>query len=251
MRSSPFLAALTAGAVAQQLFAADAHAATVASGALLVLVLPGLALTELLFAPRSLDGPRRLLLVPSLSICVAIVVGIALDAAHVRLDRQSWAVGLGAVAGAAAVAAALHPGRRRKPHRLELRISRRATALATAAALLAVAAATALVVSVRPVGAQHVAGYAGLGLVPAAGGGFDLSVRSVELRRSRFVVVVRARPSERVLVRKTLVLAPNQTWSAHLAQPKGEGVLVAQLDRGRQTAYRSVHVVYEPQEHGP
>jgi hypothetical protein len=251
VRSAIVLAALTGGAVAQQLYAPDVRAATIASGALLVLVLPGLALTELLFAPRSLDGPRRALLVPALSICVAIVAGIGLDAADVRLDRDSWAVVLGAVAGLAAVGAALHPGRRRRPRRLELRVSRHASALAVAAMLLAVAAATALVVSVRPVGAEHVAGYAGLGLVPARSGGFDLSVRSVELERARFAVVVRALPSERVLLRKTLVLEPNQSWSAHLAQPKGKGVLVAQLERGRQTGYRSVHVAYTAQEHGP
>lgn len=251
-RPALLLAAVAAGAGAQQLYASDVRAASVATGALLVLVLPGLALTELLFAPGSLDGPRRLLLVPALSISVAIVAGLALAAAHVRLDRASWAATLGAVTVGVSLAAALHPGRRHGPHRLALRVTRRANALAVAGVLLGVAAAVALLVSVRPVGAEHVAGYATLGLVPAPSGGFELTVQSVELQRTRFDVVVRARPSERVLLRRTLVLDPNQTWSARVAQPAGAGLLVAELERGARTAaYRSVHVRYTPQERGP
>jgi hypothetical protein len=245
------LVLLALAATAQQLLAPGVPVVSVVTGALLVLVLPGLALTELLFAPRSLDGPRRALLVPALSISVAIVAGVALAAAEVRLDRGSWAAALGAVAVATSLAAALHPGRRRRARGLRVRVTRRANALAVAGTFLAAAAAAALVVSVRPVGAEHVAGYAALGLVPGRLGGFGLSVRSVELRRTRFTVVVRAQPSEQVLLRRTLVLDPNETWSAYVAQPPGTGTLVADLERGGRPAYRSVHVVYGPREQGP
>lgn len=251
MRSIALLV-LAAAAADQQLLAPDVRVASIATGALLVLVLPGLALTELLFAPGSLDGPRRMLLVPALSISVAIVVGLVLAAAHVRLERESWAAALGAVAVVTSLAATLHPGRRRRASRLRLQVTRRANALVVAGTFLAAAAAVALVVSVRPVGAEHVAGYATLGLVPARTGGFELTVRSVELQRARFVVVVRAQPSEHVLLRRTLVLDPNGAWSSHVEQPRGTGMLVADLGRGAQPAYRSVHVVYGPQEeHGP
>jgi hypothetical protein len=245
------LVLVTAAAGIQQLLVPDLRVASVVTGALLVLVLPGLALTDLLFAPGSLDGPRRALLVPALSISVAIVLGVVLAAADTRLDRESWAAALGAVAVAASAAAALHPGRRRRVERLELRVTRRANALAVAGAFLAAAAAVALIVSARPVGAEHVAGYATLGLVPAPTGGFDLSVRSVELRRTRFTVVVRIRSSERVLLRRTLVLDPNDEWSAHLATPPGTGMLLADLERGGRPDYRSVHVGYGPRERGP
>jgi hypothetical protein len=250
VRSSGLLLVAVAAA-AQQLLAPDVRVASIATGALLVLVLPGLALTELLFAPGALDRPRRALLVPALSVSVAIVTGVSLAAADVRLDRESWAAALGAVAVAISLAAALHPGRRRRTQSFRLRVTRRANALTVAGILLAAAAAAALAISVRPVGAEHVAGYATLGLVPAPTGGFGLSVRSVELRRTRFAVVVRAQPSERVLLRRTLVLDPNETWSAHVAQPPGTGTLVADLERGGRPAYRRVHVVYGPREQGP
>ena len=77
----------------------------VPGGLLLGLVLPGLVLAPLL-SLRGADRVEKLLFVPALSVVIAIVTGLVVSAAHVRLTMQSWAVALGVVTAMGLVVAA-------------------------------------------------------------------------------------------------------------------------------------------------
>jgi hypothetical protein len=79
-------------------------AAAVAGGLLLGLVLPGLALTAIIFRHRTLSAVERTVLAPALSLAVLVVSGLLLHVADFRLDRVSWTL---AAAGATLAALAL------------------------------------------------------------------------------------------------------------------------------------------------
>ena len=65
----------------------------VPGGLLLAFVLPGLALTELIFRYRVLATVERAVLTPALSMATMIVAGLGVYVAGFRLDRLSWALG--------------------------------------------------------------------------------------------------------------------------------------------------------------
>jgi hypothetical protein len=67
---------------------------TVGAGAA---VLPGLALTDLLFRHRTLSAVERTVLAPALSLAVLVVSGLLLYVAGVKLDRVSWTLAAGGV----------------------------------------------------------------------------------------------------------------------------------------------------------
>src|SRR5947209_17026613 len=68
----------------------------VPAGLLLGLVLPGLVTARLLGRPP-FANVERLLLVPGISISTAVLTGLCLNAARIRLTTDSWAIGLGAI----------------------------------------------------------------------------------------------------------------------------------------------------------
>ncbi len=76
----------------------------VVGGLLLGFVLPGLALTAIIFRNRTLSAVERTVLAPALSLAVLVVSGLLLFAAGFRLDRLSWTL---AAAGATLLALAL------------------------------------------------------------------------------------------------------------------------------------------------
>ena len=76
----------------------------VAGGLLLGLVLPGLALTAIVFRNRTLTAVERTVLAPALSLAVLVVSGLVLYVAGFGLDRTSWTLG---AAGATLLALAL------------------------------------------------------------------------------------------------------------------------------------------------
>jgi uncharacterized membrane protein len=232
------------------------HALGVAAAALLFVVLPGVALAELLFRPGALDGVRRALLVPTLSISAAIVVGVALAESHVRLDRETWALALGSLTVAALAGAMLRTwtspvavpqaaSRRWKPRSL--------AALAAGALLVCATVSAALVVATRPAGAEHVNGYTLLSLLPAAKThALDLQVTSFELRPTRYRLVVRLN-GQRVLLATALTLRTTQSWSGRVARPDRAGIVSADLERwgaGRYVSYRHAHVGIGPAASG-
>lgn len=81
----------------------------VAGGLLLGFVLPGLALTDLLFRHRTLSAVERTVLAPALSLAVLVVSGLLLYVAGVRLDRVSWTLAAAGVTLLALGAAAVPP----------------------------------------------------------------------------------------------------------------------------------------------
>jgi len=101
--STPVLTAVVTVACAAGVLAGP-PATAIPGGLLLGCVLPGLALTALIFRNRTLSAVERTVLAPALSLAVLIVSGLILYVAGVRLDRTSWAL---AAAGVALAALAL------------------------------------------------------------------------------------------------------------------------------------------------
>jgi hypothetical protein len=97
---------LTAVATVLSAAAALAGPAPLAAvgGLLLGFVLPGLALTAIIFRNRTLSAVERTVLAPALSLAVLVVSGLLLYVAGFALNRTSWTL---AVAGATLLALAL------------------------------------------------------------------------------------------------------------------------------------------------
>jgi hypothetical protein len=85
----PVLTAVATLASAAGVLAGPSPAA-VAGGILLGFVLPGLALTEILFRHRTLSPVERAVLAPGLSLATLIVAGLLLYVSGLHLDRTSW-----------------------------------------------------------------------------------------------------------------------------------------------------------------
>lgn len=89
----------------------------VAGGLLLGFVLPGTALTGVLFRGRTLTSIERTTLAPALSMAVVIVAGLVLHACGLGLDRLSWTVATAGVTLLALIVPAVLP--RREPAAVE------------------------------------------------------------------------------------------------------------------------------------
>jgi hypothetical protein len=83
-----FTAVVTVAAGAGVL--AGPAATAVIGGMLLAFVLPGLALTALIFRYRRLTAVERTVLAPALSLAVLVIGGLVLYVAGFPLDRTSW-----------------------------------------------------------------------------------------------------------------------------------------------------------------
>lgn len=64
--------------------------AAVVGGLLLTLVLPGMAVTAVLFRGRDLSAVERVLLAPALSMALLIISGLLMYAVGIDLDRVAW-----------------------------------------------------------------------------------------------------------------------------------------------------------------
>lgn len=208
------------------------HLLDVPAAALLFFALTGASIVSALFRPEALDPVRRALLVPALSVCSSIVAGVALGELNVPLTRANWAYTLGSGAVVVSSIALLRRGRkpvtavtrsRRRPF-----VGRRGLALAGATLVLIGAAVGSLALSVRPIAARHVAGYAALALTPAQDGRFRVFVQSKELKRTAFRLVVRTSAGT-TLRSAAFELPTNGTWSAKVSRPPGSGILMATL----------------------
>jgi hypothetical protein len=87
-RTARVLAAATVAATVAVL--AGPLPAAVAGGLLLATVLPGLALTALLFRGRRLSAVERTVLAPALSLAVLVLGGLLIYVTGFALDRVSW-----------------------------------------------------------------------------------------------------------------------------------------------------------------
>jgi hypothetical protein len=82
---------------------------SVAGGLLLGFVLPGTALTGVLFRGRRLTPVERTVLAPALSMAVLIVAGLLIYLCRIDLDRLSWTVATAGVTLLALIVTALRP----------------------------------------------------------------------------------------------------------------------------------------------
>jgi hypothetical protein len=101
--SAPALTAVATVASAAGVLAGP-RATAVPGGMLLGFVLPGLALTWLIFRNRTLSAVEKTVLAPGLSLAVLIISGLLLYVAGFPLDRTSWTL---AAAGATLAVLAL------------------------------------------------------------------------------------------------------------------------------------------------
>jgi uncharacterized membrane protein len=222
----------------------------VPAGLLLALVLPGLALTAVLFGTRRLSTVERLVLPPALSAAVLVLGGLALFAAGVPLGRVSWTA---LTAGVTVLASAGTLLQRRRQSVTETAMfgtvlvaeRERMTARSAfwrlvplALAVLLVAGAAAL--AVRSTAAGHEP-FTALSLVPAGDRpavvvtvhceedgpvGYSLRVQGANGYQQTFVVT----------------LQPGSTWSRTLDVPR-TGTVTADLFKGTTAVpYRTVHL---------
>lgn len=188
---------------------------------LLLLVLPGYAMTCALFTNARLDGPWWLLLSVGLSVGIGILTALLLDLT-VGLRRSSWTAALTMViVGASAVGAW-----RRRTH---LRSSRRmylpqpgigrAVLLMTSVAVIG----SVLMFSRTPLPAKNVRGYSVLWLIPSTPHGESVIARvgviSGELQTTTYTVEVRDRA--RILLRRQLRLSPGEEWRSSVHTSSG------------------------------
>jgi uncharacterized membrane protein len=109
------LAIVTAGCAALALATPSGSPERVFAALLVVLILPGYALSELLPSVGGRTAGERILLIPALSLTAVILDSAALNAAQVRLDLDSWIVSLTAITLLCGAAGGLG---RRRPMRL-------------------------------------------------------------------------------------------------------------------------------------
>jgi uncharacterized membrane protein len=170
----------------------DAAPVKIGLAALLVLCLPGYALTAVLFPGRAFGWEYRLLLAVALSVAVSVVVGLLLNLTPLGLRGESWAVSLAAFTCASCFAAGrLWPDGGFAFPRLG-RVRRLEIALLAAAALVLTGA---VALARTPLSAPNAQGYTALWLLPGTAGsttGVRVGVASGELRPTSYRLVVRS-----------------------------------------------------------
>jgi uncharacterized membrane protein len=175
---------------------------------LLILVLPGYAASEAVFADRLHDRAARLLVALALSFSIVIVVSLLLYVVRLRLDTDSWAAALAAVTCGAAITATL---RRRVAgaarSRPTCRVRLHAVVLIAAAVLVG---AGAVAFARTPLAAKNVQGYTALWIQPKRSAAVSVGVANDDLRSFRYRLDVRVNSS--VLYQRQFRLAPGEAW---------------------------------------
>lgn len=220
-------------------------------GLLLVLVLPGYALTTALFTPQQLGWAERLLLSMGASIALAIVGSVALRQSGVQLQAPYW-IGLSVVV---TVGAALSVWLMRRPQDvvaeapLQVRLNSSHLVLLGLAVLVTSVAFT---TSRSAASSAIYQGYTILWLTPQEGTTpqrLQLGVTSKELTTTTYTVQIKV--DDQVAQEwPELQLAPHQNWQASLEVPSEQmaqstvEVLLYRLGQP-ETPYR--RVVLRPQ----
>jgi len=187
---------------------------------LLVLVLPGYALTAALFPEQVLRTEERWLVIPGLSVTAAVLGGFVLNWTPWRLSSGSWAMLLGGLTVAASMAALL---RRQKTAPASMR--RLHTAIKPRDALLFGAAALVVVVAVviargGAIG-QPRESFTQLWILPAGEANQDavrLGISNMEPATMSYRLQVYEGP---YTIREwpVIVLEPSEKWEYVLALP--------------------------------
>lgn len=260
---SGFIATL---AIAAALLAAEIASPTVvrvSSAILLLLVLPGLALTRVLFPERRLGAPETVLLSVALSIALAVVGALVLHATPFDLTRGSWAVLL---AGVTVLAALVAQVRAQRDLRLDTsfeRVTKRRDPIPAAprirrqwlinGALLGLALGvgiSAISLARTPLPAKGIEGYTALWLLPGDTGRrtFEVGVQSSELETTRYRLVVRVAGTRVPPYR--FELGTGGRWKARLRVERGfSGTVRALLYRASapDKVYRRVRLLVDTQ----
>jgi Protein of unknown function (DUF1616) len=202
----------------------------------LVLVLPGYALTCVMFLPGEIGRDLRLALSIAFSIGVATVGGLVVQLA-IRLDRPVWITLLALVTVvAAAVALRRRDGMPADTDRPTLRVP-----IVGAFSVLGILAAIAVggwAIAIATEGAHRQASearFSSLWLVPVGAPqtrhSARIGVSNREGGSTAYGLTVKQGP--RIVRRWRLTLAANETWQAMLpgSAIAGSGPVVAQLDR--------------------
>jgi uncharacterized membrane protein len=248
------LAAAAAAALFALAVAAIADSGPLVAVALLplVLVLPGYALTAILFPPGTIDRDLRIVLTASLSIAATALSGLVLQI-FVDLGRGVVAVTLAAIVVAAA-AAASRERERRQDKAPSLSVPRLPAptllAFAAAVAICGVAVAIATEGAERQLDQPH---FSGLWLVPKGapetppnGPPVVVGASNEERRERGYRLVVRRGGS--TVGAWDFRLPADGEWEKTLTASElstGGGPLVAQLERGGDV-YRRVAIELEP-----
>jgi uncharacterized membrane protein len=226
----------------------------VAAG-LTLFFLPGLVITRLIQTRTRIEGTEQLLLVPGMSLAVAVIIGLVLDAVHIPLTAASWGIALGLVTVAGLVVRAIREGQSevgRPPHVPRAWLT---AASSGGRRSLSIGAAAMFAMAALAVGAAVVIGVLGqrdrdsktafteLWALPAQGSAsaVRLGVRSHERGAVRYRI--RVSIDGRRVRSQALTLRPGQTW--HSMQPvtrSGARVGVALLTSPQGPVYREVHV---------
>jgi Protein of unknown function (DUF1616) len=240
--------------------AVDTSAVRAIPAILLVLVLPGYALSVAVF-PQPRETFQRCLLALGLSLCVDVLGALILDRTRVGLTSPSWSIGL---AGFTLTACAVAKHRRAAgaPPSVPVAKSRDATAksrgpkgLASAglaAAALAMIVAAALIAGL-PSSAAHVRGFSTLWIlaVKPSKGRFSVGIRSEELRKTSYRLLATETAGQRVVFRRRVTLAPGRQWvmSGTVAVPRTgipQQVRVSLYKADRPgVVYRKVYMTFE------
>jgi len=205
-------------------------------------ILSGLVFTRVLLKQRRIGGPEQLLLVPGLSLAIAVIIGLVLNAAHIRLTAESWAVALGLVTALGLLAIA----RLEDAHGVAPRArSRQPLSLGPAAMFVLAALAVIAAVTIGVLGQRRHDNEAAFTQLWALPGPSTSTVRLGARSHERHEVRYRLRVSiaGRVVRSRALVLRPGQAWqSTQQLSRSGERVDVALLTSPRGRVYREVHL---------
>jgi hypothetical protein len=216
--------------------------------------LPGLVIARVVQTQTRIERTEQLLLVPGMSLAVAIITGLVLNTADIRLTAGNWAIALGLVTAAGLVAGAIledphevveHP-RRRAWLTATSPGGRRSLGIAPAAMFVMAALAATAAAGIGVLGQRdrdRQTQFTELWAFPGPGSASTvrLGVRSHERGHVRYRI--RVSLDGRVVRSQALTLQPGQTWRSTqpVARP-GAHVDVALLTSSRGPAYRAVHL---------
>ena len=186
-------------------------AARTALGLPLVALVPGYALSRIIFGLR-LKADQRLVVSLALSLALDALGGIGLSLSPWGITSRSWATGLSALTILLAlVAVSVGPVVPRRQVRWQ---SSRAAALTALAALLCACVVTAAIAASREPSdpPPWASGYTLLWLVPKASGKVEVGVQSGEFRPRSYRVVVKIR-NQTTTRWVTGAIPPAGTWA--------------------------------------
>jgi uncharacterized membrane protein len=227
----------------------------VASGLTLGCILPGFVISRVILNQRRIEGSEQLLLIPGLSLAIAVITGLVLNTAHIRLTAVSWAIALGLVSAAGLVAVArLEDGHEVKPmaRGAPARVTRaslggrHALGIGPAAMFVFAALAVTAAVTIGVLGQrQHDSetAFTQLWALPGLSSGSIVRLGVASHERGDVRYRIRVSVEGRVVRSQALMLRPGQMWqSTQRVARSAERVDVALLTSPHGRVYREVHL---------